>query len=153
MILTARPVLPAHHAALTALKVSPTQQDLVTPNDRTLAEAPLESGAQVWGLWVGDVVVGLMGMVNPRAADPPHPEDDPDAAYLWRLMIGAGHQGRGHGRAAVRLAAAQARAWGYDRMTCGVADVAHSNLGFYTRLGFQVTDRVVQGDRMIWLAL
>jgi hypothetical protein len=48
---------------------------------------------------------------------------------------------------------AQARDWGFAKMTAGVRDVAHSNLGFYTRQGFQVTDRVIEGDRMIWLAL
>lgn len=153
MKLEARPLLPSHHAALAALKVAAGQEDLVTPNARTLEEMDQESGSHVWGLWVGDKAVGLMAMVNPRTANPPHPEDDPDAAYLWRLMVAEGYQGKGYGKAAIALAVAQARAWGLSKMTAGVRDVSHSNLGFYTRQGFQVTDRVVEGDRMIWLAL
>jgi diamine N-acetyltransferase len=153
MRLEARPVLPEHHAILIALTVAGSQADLVTPNARTLEEQFEESGSQVWGLWVGDIAVGLMAMVNPRTADPPHPEDDPEAAYLWRLMIGAAHQGKGYGKAAIALAKAQARAWGFAKLTSGVRDVAHSNLGFYLKQGFQVTERVVSGDRVIYLTL
>jgi diamine N-acetyltransferase len=152
-MLEKRVVLRDHVADLIALDVRPDQRDLVTANVKTLAEAPYEPGAQVWGLWVGETPVGLMAMVDPRVDPMLYPDDDPEAAYLWRLMIAADHQGRGYGHAAVALAVAVTRDWGLPRMSSGVADLDHANHGFYARLGFRPTGKVAWGDRLITLNL
>lgn len=138
-----RPVTRETVRALAALAVRPDQPRLVSPNAITLAEAPYEPGAQVWGLWVGDVPVGLMAMIDPRAAPIAAPGDDPQAAYLWRLMIDGAHQGQGHGRFAVDQALMVARSWGCPRLTLSVADEPHSKIGFYLHHGFRRTGRVV----------
>ena len=131
------------------LAVRPDQRDLVSSNMKTFAEAPFEPGSRVWGLWVGTVPVGLMAMVHPREY-PFHLEcDDTEAAYLWRLMIAAGHQGRGHGRSAIGMALAVAREWRCPRLTVGVGDLPHSAQAFYERTGFRWTGRVVDGDRIM----
>jgi len=152
-VLTKRPVHRDHLFELIALEVRPDQRDLVTANLFTFAEAAYEPGSAVWGLWVGPVPVGLMAMIDFRGTPDPYSEVDPDAAYLWRLMITAEHQGKGHGSAALVLAAGVAQEWGFARMMAGVMDAAHSNLPFYLRHGFRATDRVAQGDRMITLDL
>ena len=146
-MLEKRAVLRAHVPVLIGLQVHTHQRDLVTANVVTLAEAPYEPGAQVWGLWAGEVVVGLMAMQNPAGIAEPEPEDDLEAAYLWRLMIGEGHQGRGFGRAAMGLAEAVARGWGFGRMVLGVSPEAHGNQGFYEALGYRATGRMAWGDR------
>ncbi len=133
--------------ALIALDVGPAQRDLVSPNATTLAEAAHEPGSRVWGLWNGDVPVGLMAMIHPGETPFLDEGDDPEAAYLWRLMVDAKHQGKGHGRAALDAAVEQARAWGLPRLVATVADEAHSNIGFYERFGFRRTGRVV-GDEV-----
>ena len=148
-MLEARAVLRAHVPVLIGLQVRPDQRDLMTANVVTLAEAPYEPGARVWGLWSGEEAVGLLGMQNTAEITEPEPEDDLGAAYLWRLMIGAGHQGRGHGRAAMGLAEAVARGWGFRRMVLGVSPEAHSNQGFYEALGYRATGRMAWGDRMM----
>ena len=132
--------------ALLALRVRPDQPGLVADNAVTLAEAPFETGSRVWGLWDGEVPVGLMALVHPEEFQWHDPGDDTEAAYLWRLMIDQHHQGKGFGRAAIDLALAVARGWGKPRLVSSVANVPHSNIGFYERLGFRKTGRIVEGE-------
>lgn len=134
---------------LIRLEVRPDQRDLVSSNMKTFAEAPFETGARVWGLWDGAVPVGLMAMVHPGEFLWFRPEDDREAAYLWRLMIAAPFQGQGYGRQAIALAVEVARAWGCPRITSSVADVPHSNMGFYERLGFRWTGGYEEGEKVI----
>jgi diamine N-acetyltransferase len=148
-----RPVARDHVAALSALDVAPHQRDLVTANAKTLQEVPSEPGGHVWGLWVGPTPVGLMAMVEPDDTRPNGPHHDPRAAYLWRLMIAAAHQRRGYGAMALHRAIAIARGWHAPRLLLGVADVAHSNRGFYERHGFRDTGVVEEGDRLMVRAL
>lgn len=139
--------------ALLGLRVAPSQRGLVADPAMTLAQAQFEPGSFVWGLWEGDKAVGLMAMVDPRAYPFLEPGDDPEAAYLWRLMIDAAHQGRGHGRRALDLAVAQTRAWGLNRLTAGVVDRADSALPFYMGYGFRPTGRMPHGEVEIVLHL
>lgn len=147
-----RPVLREHVTPLIALAVGQDQRGLVAENAVTLAQAAYEPGAEVWGLWEGGTPVGLMAMIDPRegALDP---GDDPEAAYLWRLMIGAAHQGRGLGAAALAEACAQARLWGLPRLAATVVEREGSALPFYLRHGFRRTGRVTGGEAEIVLDL
>jgi diamine N-acetyltransferase len=133
-------------AALIDLKVREDQPGLVADNVMTLAEAPYETGARVWGLWDADVPVGLMAMVHPDEFRWHDTGDDTEAAYLWRLMVDQHHQGKGYGRAAIGLALQVTRDWGKPRLVSAVSNVAHSSLGFYQRLGFRTTGRIVEGE-------
>ena len=86
-----------------------------------------------------------MAMVDPREGELEE-GDDPEAAFLWRLMIGRDHQGRGHGAAALAEAAAQAREWSLPRVATSAVDRADSALPFYLRHGYQRTGRVVDDE-------
>ena len=138
---------------LIRLSVREDQHGLVTPNVVTLAEVPFETGARVWGLWVGDRAVGLMAMVHPDLYRWHSPGDDTEAAYLWRLMIDGAEQGKGYGRAALDMVVAVAREWELPRVTAGVADVPGSQVGFYEHFGFRRTGRIVGGEMEISLAV
>jgi diamine N-acetyltransferase len=81
---------------LIRLSVDEGQGGLVAENAKTLAQAAYETGSSVWGLWVSEEPVGLMAMIDPRVYPWLDEGDDPSAAYLWRLMIDARHQGRGY---------------------------------------------------------
>ena len=135
------------------LAVRPDQSDLVSPNLKTFAEVPYEPGACVWGLWDGGVPVGLMAMVDPGGVKANGPFLDPEAAYLWRLMIAAGHQGQGYGAQAVAFAIQSARDWRAPRLVVGVSDAAHGNRGFYERLGFRDSGVTEDDDRLFVLDL
>jgi diamine N-acetyltransferase len=149
MTLEHRPVTRDTFRTLMALSVHPDQRDLVSSNMKTFAEAPFETGAHVWGLWDRETPVGLMAMVDPREYAHFQDGDDREAAYLWRLMIAEGFQGRGYGAAAIAIALQVARDWGCPRLTSSVVDVPHSNLGFYERLGFRWTGRYEEGEKVI----
>lgn len=138
---------------LIRLSVAPGQRGLVTENLTTFAEAAYEPGACVWGLWHGDTPVGLLAMVTPEGVRAHGPFLDPDAAYLWRLMIDQAHQGAGYGRQALGLAVQSTREWGATRLVAGVADVSHSNRGFYEGHGFRDSGMVEGGDRLFVLDL
>lgn len=131
---------------LIKLVVREDQQGLVTPNVVTLAEAPFETGARVWGLWVGERAVGLMAMVHPDLYRWHQPGDDTEAAYLWRLMIDRAEQGKGYGRAALEMAVAVTREWDLPRLVAGVANVPHSRMAFYEAFGFRQTGRILEDD-------
>jgi diamine N-acetyltransferase len=135
--------------ALMALEVGAAQRGLVAPNAVTLAQAPYESGARVWGLWDGDVAVGLIAMVHPAEYLWFVEGEDREAAYLWRLMIDESHQGKGYGRAAIAEVAQVARDWGVPRVSAGVVDLPQNPLGFYEKLGFRRTGLVIDGEIMI----
>ena len=135
---------------LLRLKVRPDQEHLVAPNAVTVAQAAYEQpGAYVWGLWHGDDAVGLLAMIHPREYEHLEPGDDPDGAYIWRLMIAADHQGKGHGAAAIAECVAQARAWGLPRVATSVVATDDSNIGFYERLGFRRTGAIVDDELVL----
>jgi diamine N-acetyltransferase len=146
--LEARPVTRDALLPLIGLTVRDDQRDLVSSNMKTLAEAPYEPGSVVWGLWDGDVPVGLMAMVDPAGVRLNGPFLAPGAAYLWRLMVAADRQGRGYGGQALRHAIATARGWGAGHLVVGVNDVPHGYRSFYEGFGF-VSSGVVEDDDLL----
>ena len=147
MALERREVSRDHLRALFDLKVRKDQAGLVAPNEITLAQAAYEGkGAYVWGLWADGIAIGLIAMIHPREYQDLEEDDDPDAAYIWRLMIGADHQGKGFGHAALDIAAQQARDWGLPKVALTVVDSPNGAIPFYERAGFRKTGRIVDGE-------
>ncbi len=131
------------------LKVSPEQEAarLVGSVAVTIAQYHYEPGAWMRGLVAGDVPVGHIAMVDLEAPGANKEEGDPDdTAYLWRLLIDAGHQGKGYGAAALGIAFDQAARWGRSRVTLGAAIHKLSAREFYLRHGFQPTGRIVDEE-------
>ncbi len=147
MPLELRGVTKEHLRALFNLKVRDDQQGLVAPNEITLAQAAHEGeGIYVWGLWDGGTLVGLMALIHPGEYDDLDEGDDPEAACVWRLVIGADHQGKGYGVAALEAASQQARAWGLPKIVLTVVDRADSAMAFYEKAGFRRTGRIVEEE-------
>ena len=76
------------------------------------------------------------------------------AGDFWYLHIAGcdpAHQGKGHGRAAVRAGLDRAA----GRTRCYLETATEANLGFYAGLGFAVTDewRVGRGGPIFWSML
>jgi len=132
---------------LLGLKLRPDQAHLVAPNPVTIAQCAYEQpGGYVWGLWDGDNAVGLLAMIRPREYQHLEQGDDPDGAFIWRLMIAADLQGKGYGAAAITACRAQAHDWGLPRVATSVVDTPDSNIGFYERLGFRRTGGIVDDE-------
>ena len=146
MTLVKRKVSRDHQPMLIKLKVREDQSRFVAPNEVTFAEATKEPGSHIWGLWVSEMPVGLLAMINPKEGAVLEEGDDPSAAYIWRLMIGEKHQKKGYGKAALSLAIDQAREWGLPRICLSVVDGPLSALTLYEILGFIRTGRLVEGE-------
>ncbi|MEL6678300.1 MAG: GNAT family N-acetyltransferase [Pseudomonadota bacterium] len=131
------------------LSLKPGQEAHVAHNAVSVAQAAYEPFCWIRGLFAGNRAVGLISMID---LDPVHPDaspDDPeDAAYLWRFMIAAEHQGRGLGTAAMGLAFAQARRWGRAQLCVDVSEGPGNPGPFYRRFGLAPTEWVNDGERM-----
>lgn len=153
-MIEARPVTRNTVNALIGLRLADSQAHLVAPPAVTIAQAAYEPGAHVWGIYDGDTPVGLVALLDPRG-NPPFLtyDDDPQAAFLWRLMIDEGHQGKGHGTQVIDFLKRQTRAWGLPRLAASVSDVPDSNIGFYEALGFRRNGKIIDGEVVISVEL
>jgi diamine N-acetyltransferase len=92
-------------------------------------------------IYDGGQLVGFM-----MAAFAPEHENSLYHSYLWRLSIGAGHQGRGYGRFAVEELGQEAMRRGQYRLTVSYHAGQHGPEGFYRRLGFHPTGEYNEGE-------
>jgi diamine N-acetyltransferase len=118
------------------------QEGLVAPVAWSLASAYVDPDI-AWPRLIcdGDQVVGFIM----AAFDPQNPSDLYHA-FLWRLNIGAGHQGSGYGRFAVEALYAEVRRRGLIRLTVSYHEGENGPEGFYQRLGFRRTGENIQDE-------
>jgi diamine N-acetyltransferase len=117
------------------LKVRPDQEGLVAPVAFSLADAyTIPDIAWPRLIYDGDQLVGFI-----MAAFDRYSPSELFHSYLWRLNIGAEHQGRGYGRFAVEGLCGEAMRRGYRRLTVSYSPEENGPEGFYARLGFRPT--------------
>ena len=127
------------------LKVAPDQERFVAPNAVSLAQALFEPHAWYRGIFVGDEGVGFV-MLSDKPDEPEY--------FLWRLMIAAEHQGKGHGRRAVELLIEHVRTRpGATELLVSYVPGDGSPQGFYEGLGFEPTGEVEHGEVVMRLPL
>ena len=81
------------------LEVKENQKKFVAPNSVSMAVAHFSKYATMRGIYYRDEPVGFMML-----ADPVSGEDEFNGMYfLWRFMIDKNHQGKGYGKAALKL--------------------------------------------------
>ena len=148
-----RPVRREDVRPLLAMQVSPDQAHYVAPNSVTLSQAPYETGAHVFGIWNDVTLVGLLAMVDNRDYKYAEPGDDPNSAYMWRLLIDRKHQRCGYGRAAIMEMCQWVRARGLPRIFTSVVIGNSAAASLYASLGFIDTGRVIDGEDEMCLQL
>jgi diamine N-acetyltransferase len=117
------------------LEMQPDQEDLVAPVAWSLADAyTLPHIAWPRLIFDGDQMVGFV-----MAAFAPEQWDRLFHSYLWRLNVGAEHQGKGYGRFAVESVCAEALRRDQHRLTVCYHPGQHSPEDFYKRLRFHPT--------------
>lgn len=142
-----RPLTAETLRLLAALEVRADQETFVASNLMTMAQAPFEPGSEIFGIWDGDVPVGLLAVI-----DMAHPDagwddgDDPDGLFIWRLMIDQAYQRRGHGRAALAFARSLARSKGRADLAISVVDEPGGPRPLYEAFGFRPTGRVLDDE-------
>lgn len=141
------PFARTHIDAVLALDVAPGQEGRVAPNAVTIAQSIFEPGSEVFTIFDGDRPVGLLAVVDMSHPDADLDEgDDPDGLYIWRLLVDAAAQGRGHGRAAIEHAIDIARARGRAHLALSVVPHNTEALALYQRMGFSPSGRMVDGE-------
>lgn len=131
--------------AVLALRVADDQRGLVADNARSIAQAHFEPSAWFNAIYAGGELVGFVQGIDA-------PEER--LVYVWRLMIDAAHQRRGHGAAALRLVIDRARTLdGVDRVVLSYGDIEGNAGPFYARLGFEPTGEIEDGEIVVALAL
>lgn len=145
MSISVRPVTRADLGPLFDLKTTEAQRAFVAPNEVTLAEAAYEVGAYVYTICADDVPVGLIALIDMTEHDNVAPEDEPTSAFIWRLLIGEKHQGKGYGKAALEWSFDWACDRGRPRVSVEVEPGNDIAMKLYKSLGLQPTG-VTYGD-------
>ncbi|MBF9035134.1 GNAT family N-acetyltransferase [Rhodobacterales bacterium HKCCE2091] len=145
-MLALRPPTRATIRRLWKLDIAEEQRGFVAPNLVTLAQAPYEGGAFPFGIWNGDEPVGFLALIDFRQIHELEDGDDPNAAYLWRLMIAAQHQRKGYGREALGLCFDWARGMCLPRIVTSAVEENEVALRLYESAGFSRTGRIIDGE-------
>ena len=134
-------VTPDNVRAACELRLRADQDHLVAPVAWSLADAYVRPGI-AWPrlIYDGDELTGfVMAAFAPDESPLFH-------AFLWRLNVGAEHQGKGCGRFAVEAVCQEAIRRGHRRLTVCYHDGQHGPEEFYRRLGFRATGEYNQGE-------
>ena len=124
------------------LKVSPEQERFVASNAISIAQAYFHRD-EAWfrAIYDGDTPVGFL-MLNDEPAKPRY--------TLWRLMIGSGHQRRGHGRQALELLFAHVKTRpGATEIYTSCVDAPGGPAPFYEGLGFTYTGELDEDEKVM----
>lgn len=144
-VVSLREVDAANVRAVCDLELAPGQRTYVAPAAYTLAEAQHDERARLRVIYAGDEVVGLLALIA---------DTDPPSYWLARLLVGAQHQHRGFGRAAIALLIDHVRSLpGAHNLETSCAPGPATPKGFYTGLGFEPTGEVRGGEELLRLKL
>ena len=132
---------------LIRLEMAPGDDNFVAPNSVTMAQSLFDKSARIFGIWEADEPVGLIAICDMSHPDADLDEgDDPNGVYVWRLMIGAKHKGRGLGSAAIAFAEAEARRLGRAQVVLSAVPEDNSPIPFYIKQGFRKTGRIIDDE-------
>ncbi|KRE04238.1 hypothetical protein ASE63_25775 [Bosea sp. Root381] len=123
-----RAITAANVRSVCDLRVALAQRPYVAPAALSVAQAQFDPTATIQAIYAHDEPVGL---VLWRAGD------DPDSAYLWRLMVDSNRQKQGYGRLAIEMVCEEMRALGFHTVVTSVVRGPEGPLGFYLALGFE----------------
>ena len=153
MEVTLRVISEADRPAVERLRVAPGQERFVDGVAASLTEAAATPHCRPWprAVYAGDQPVGFVMLADDV---PPGTPDIPWRYYLWRMLIDARFQGRGHGRAALDLVVAYLRTRpGADALVTSIVPGEGSPLGFYLRYGFRETGEMFDHEQVLRLPL
>lgn len=131
--------------SILVLEVHEAQRNFVAPNSWSIAEAHFSEIAFFRGIYAGDRAVGFAMLSVDR---------DKSEYWVWRFMIAAAEQGRGFGRAAMKLLVDHVRSLpGATELKLSYVPKDGNPSPFYAKLGFVETGEVEDGERVMSLAL
>lgn len=144
-----RPIDSGNTAACLALRVSPAQAAYIAENEaslRTAAENP--DVARPYAVYVDGQPVGFAMFAFDTGN-----EDPADRYWLWRFMIGAEHQGKGYGTAALKEIIRYFRKQGADQITLSTKPGNAAALALYHKFGFRENGQMNGEEAVLKLRL
>lgn len=128
-----------------ALRVAPEQERFVASNLYSVAESALRPDTWPLAVFDGDEMVGFVMLSR-----------EPETGRMWimRLMIAAGQQGNGLGRAALDATVALVtERYGIHEIYLGVDGDNHVAMRLYKGYGFEPTGEEEHGETVMRLAI
>ncbi|HJY81687.1 MAG TPA: GNAT family N-acetyltransferase [Candidatus Binatia bacterium] len=123
-----REALALHPLAFSASP--PADPELFSDSFRALLALPAESA--LFGAFIADTLVGMVGVVRNKGAKERH------KALIWGMYVRAQNRRTGAGERLLRAAIHQARSWpGVEQVQLSVTEIAGEARRLYERNGFQ----------------
>ena len=133
-----RPVTRENFSAVIELTVMPEQEEFVSPNLYSLAEAYVEPAWTPLAMYAGDQLVGFAMFGR---------DDETGRWWIMRYMIDAQHQGRGYGTSALPgLIDLIVERHGCDELFLGYEPSNEVASRLYARMGFVPTGEMREGE-------
>lgn len=136
---TLREITKENWRDIVRLKVAPHQEQFVSSNAMSIAEAHFNPEV-AWfrAIYAGDVPVGFL-MLEDNAVQQEY--------FLWRFMIGEQYQRRGYGRKALELFFAHVKTRpGADAIETSCVPAEDGPGLFYEKMGFVYTGKEEDGE-------
>jgi diamine N-acetyltransferase len=127
------------------LDVRDDQTNLVAPNGWSISQAHYSKNAWYRGIYAGDEAVGfVMVYIDKVKAE----------YFLWRLMVDKDHQGKGYGYKAMQIVIDFVRTLPKAKeITTSYVPADGDPSPFYRKLGFEDTGEMLEGEKVMRLAL
>ncbi len=136
---------------LIRMELPEDQESFVARNAVSLAQVSFEGGAYAFCIRADGERAGLIQVIDCRESPNLEDGDDPQAIYLWRLMVAQEFQRLGIGRKVVEWLEGWARARGAPRIAVTCVPENEAALGLYESVGFARTGRVPHGEaELVW---
>ncbi len=146
-VVSLREITSATVHAVCRLKVRPEQEHFVAANVVSLAEALFAAEAWYRAVYKDDVLVGFVMLWDDTLSKSPPARPE---VCLWRLMLGADHQGQGIGKRVVEELVRYVRSRpGITRFYSSYVPAEHGPGRFYASLGFTPTGAVDEDGEVI----
>lgn len=142
--------------AVLGLEVAEAQRGFVATNAKSIAQAHFYEEAWYRAIYADDEPVGFLMLHDEHQRAERMGVEPREVGYyfLWRMMIGAGHQGRGIGREAVALLIEHVKTRPHAaRLLTSCRQGEGSPEGFYRTLGFEPTGKLEEGELELVLPL
>jgi diamine N-acetyltransferase len=126
------------------LQVKPEQRQFVASNLLCIAEAQFYPGWGAYAIYAGDQMVGFTMYED---------DEEQDEWWISALMISAGHQGKGYGKAAVQMLVPLMEKKGCREIWVGYADDNIAARALYQGLDFEEVGLDDEGDMVARIKL
>lgn len=129
----------------------PAQRRFVATNAESLAQALFAPEAWYRAIYLDEEPVGFVMLSDESLRQPPPEKPE---VWVWRLMVDGRYQGRGIGRAALRLVIEHLRSKAlFSRLLLSCVPGDGSPEPLYRSLGFVPTGQIEDGEVVMALPL